>query len=136
MAYSTDGAELVGQARQVDGGGVKNNPPTAEQKRWREKVRAIGCIACGERMGTEIHHCAGRTAKHNKIAIGHWWILPLCHGCHVLLTEGPDRLAEARFGFTFVGRWDLEKLLYADLMTHFRDDVPLDVLNSIYDYHK
>lgn len=54
----------------------KGNAPTAEQKRWREDVRALGCIITGV-VVCEIHHCRGATFKHNKVPIGHWFILPL-----------------------------------------------------------
>ena len=96
----------------------KGNAPNAAQKRWRESVRRIGCIACHQQNGIEIHHVAGSTAKFNKQAIGHLWILPLCHDCHVLMGE-PDEFCRQKYGFTMVGRFDVEKLLFADLLTYF-----------------
>lgn len=98
----------------------KGNAPSAAQKRWREAVRAVGCISCHQRNGIEIHHPAGCTAKYDKQAIGHLWLLPLCHDCHVLIGQ-PDEFARHKFGFAFVGRWDLERLLFADLLTYFPD---------------
>lgn len=55
---------------------MKFDQPNAEQKRWRESVRALGSILSGLHP-VEIHHCAGRTASHNKVHVGHWWIIPL-----------------------------------------------------------
>jgi len=54
---------------------MKVSAPSATQLRWREAVRELGCLITG--MPAEIHHCVGRTGSHNKIHIGHWWILPL-----------------------------------------------------------
>ena len=55
---------------------MKVSAPSAAQKRWREQVRALGSILSGLHP-VEIHHCAGRTAVHDKVHVGHWWILPL-----------------------------------------------------------
>lgn len=55
---------------------MKGQRPSAVQKKWREDVRALGSILSGLHP-VEIHHCAGRTAAHDKVHIGHWWILPL-----------------------------------------------------------
>lgn len=60
--------------------------PDAVQKDWREMVRDLGSIITGAAALVEIHHCAGRTARHNRVAIGHWWILPLTHDEH----QGPE----------------------------------------------
>ena len=66
----------------------KGNAPTAEQKRWREEVRELGCIISGEQGGIEIHHVLGATAKHNKEDIGHELILPLTAWYH---REDPEQ---------------------------------------------
>lgn len=60
--------------------------PNAAQTRWREQVRSLGSIASGmfgcPSDPIEIHHAAGRSASHNKIHVGHWWILPLLKSEH------------------------------------------------------
>lgn len=49
---------------------MKTVQPTAEQKRWRESVRALG-------MGEIIHHATDRTMKIKGVGnIGHWWLVP------------------------------------------------------------
>ena len=61
-------------------------PVNAEQKKWMGTVADLGCILCG---GTaEIHHVAGRTAKQNKVPIGHAYILPLHHINHSYIDQG------------------------------------------------
>ncbi len=60
----------------------KGNAPTAAQKRFREEVRALGCVISHEKYGVEIHHVVGATGKNNKVKIGHWFILPLTTWYH------------------------------------------------------
>lgn len=97
----------------------KGNQPNAQQKRWREQVRSLGCLACGFALA-EIHHPAGVTAKFNKTEIGHWWVLGLCNRCHGLCSN-PDDLSRFLWGFPLVGRWDLEKLLFCDVLDAFHE---------------
>lgn len=68
-------------------------------------MRGLGCLITGG--PAEIHHCAGRTASHNKVHIGHWWILPLTteqhrgpHGIHA----HPDRKRREKELFELVLR--------------------------------
>lgn len=118
------------------------NQPNAEEKRWREDVRQVGCIACNASVHMviiEIHHVAGRSAKFDKVSIGHWWILPLCTKCHQLIgnpSGSPDKLAMDLYGFAFVGRWDLEKLLFADLLTWLPGRVSHETLSAINRYRR
>lgn len=115
---------------------TKNHQPNAEEVRWREEVRAVGCVGCGSQRSTEIHHVAGCAASYNKVRLGNWWILPLCHDCHVLM-GCPDDFARAKFGFPFIGRFDGERVLFSDLLTHFPDDrVPRETLMAIWEYRR
>jgi hypothetical protein len=61
-------------------------PPTAAQKRWREAVRGLGSVISGG--PAVIHHPVGRTGKHNKVDIGHWWVIPLTDDEHKALHNG------------------------------------------------
>ena len=115
----------------------KVSAPTAAQREWREKVRRTQSIISGREI-CEIHHVAGRTAKFDKQAIGHWWILPLTTDEHRLIGN-PDDFARKYFGSTFIGRWDLEKLLFADLLTKFNpDELPFTELElqAIWNYRR
>lgn len=55
--------------------------PNARQKRWIARVAEYGCVITGS-PNVQIHHCVGRTAKSNKVAVGHWFILPLSVELH------------------------------------------------------
>jgi hypothetical protein len=80
--------------------------PNARERRWREAVRSLGSIInCSANV--EIHHCAGRTARHEGVAIGHYWILPLTHAQH----QGPDGI------HAHPHRKEREKELFERLLT-------------------
>lgn len=107
--------------------------PTAQQRRWRELVRAMGSIISGR--PAETHHAVGRTGKHNGVAIGHWFILPLTADEH----RGPKGI------HSHPQRKAREKLLFARLLYAVLDDhhglppecfPPRDVLDAIGDYHR
>jgi hypothetical protein len=114
----------------------KGNAPTAEQKRWREEVRELGCIINGEKGGVEIHHVLGATAKHNKQPIGHEFILPLStwyhRQCPTLNVTDHKHLFEANFG-TQVALFNKLLTLYE---FHYEKPVPLnpDVIQAIRDF--
>lgn len=114
----------------------KGNAPTAAQIKWREEVRALGCIVGMEKgPHIQIHHVLGATAKHNKVAIGHWYILPLTPWAHldnpVLNVTHNKRLFEAQYGTQI----SLFKQLIKNYEFHYekRAPVPEEVLAAIYD---
>jgi hypothetical protein len=55
--------------------------PNTRERAWREAVRSLGSIIDADPR-VEIHHCVGRTGRHEGVAIGHWWILPLTREQH------------------------------------------------------
>tara|TARA_R110000822_G_scaffold77084_5_gene185123 strand:+ start:1248 stop:1631 length:384 start_codon:yes stop_codon:yes gene_type:complete len=65
----------------------KNQKVTADHKKWRSQVAELGCICCGSEA-IQIHHCIGASAKHNKIHIGEWFILPLNPFNHSYIDQG------------------------------------------------
>ncbi len=113
----------------------KGNAPTTAQKEWREEVRELGCIISGEKGGIEIHHVLGATAKHNKVPIGHEFILPLTPWYHrlnpVLNVTDNKHLFELNFD-TQVGLFDKLMELY---VFHYEKPVPLapEVIDAIRD---
>jgi len=106
----------------------KGNAPTAVQKRWREAVRAMGSVITGD--DAVIHHCVGATGSHNKVKIGHWWIIPLTNEEHLGLHDGDTFGSDSRKAF--------EKEAFRDVCTFVGvDDIPpLDVREAIEGYHR
>jgi len=106
----------------------KGNHPNAAQVRWREAVRELGSVISGG--PAVIHHPIGVTGKHNKVAIGHWWIIPLTDVEHKQLHQG--RWANRK-------KWEKEFFgLVCAAMTKANPDASQpseEVCQAIWDYH-
>jgi len=108
----------------------KGNAPTAAQKRWREAVRGLGSIISGE--PAVIHHAVGATGKHNKVDIGHWWLIPLTDDEHKALHAGET--------FGYESRKEFEKSMFvtvgSDLaFSGFPETTSKEVDIAILSYH-
>ena len=117
---------------------IPTSAPNSEQRRWREAVRGLGSILGPSRHAIEIHHCAGRTARHNKVDIGHWWILPLTSQEHGMLHGDMGRFEIEALEFNPVGRWDCEKFLFHKVLMSLDGTLepPYEVIQAIMDYRK
>jgi hypothetical protein len=108
----------------------KNNAPTAAQKRWREAVRDLGSVISGG--PAVIHHPVGVTGKHNKVHIGHWWVIPLTDEEHKALHNGTLDVNEDRKGW--------EKFMFSrtcmQLMGQCTDFPPDEAIYAIQDYRR
>ncbi len=100
----------------------RGNAPSAEQKRFRENLRDLY-------PGSEIHHCVGTTGKHNKVAIGHWWINALMPNQHNNLHSSGKVRKQCEKEIFFVQ-------MESYLGEYHRMPVPDEVLEAIEDYHK
>jgi hypothetical protein len=72
--------------------------PNAEEKRFQGFTKEASCIACGNTGPSFVHHCEGATFKHNKILIGHYFVLPLCQLCDDVITRGSKKAFREAFG--------------------------------------
>ena len=104
----------------------KGNAPTAAQKRWREAVREL---AGASEPSIEIHHPVGVTAKHNKVHIGHWWVIAIPSEMHNKLHAG--NLGPLRKEF----EKDAFKSVLTFLPNH-PDRPAQEVIEAIEDYHR
>lgn len=113
---------------------MKPDQPTAAQKRWREDVRKLGSVLSG--LPAVIHHPAGRTAKHNKVHIGHWWVIPLTDEEHKALHRG-EKIWKEKYPEAQTRR-EFEKAAFADVLENWPDRVfpPPDAERAIMDYHR
>ena len=101
--------------------------PNAAETRWRESVREMGSVLSG--APAVIHHAAGRTARHNKVDIGHWWLIPLTDDEH-------KRLHGGEYG---KDRKEMEKHWFVHVLKHLADhpDKPSgEVQDAIFGYHR
>ena len=107
----------------------KGNQPNACQKRWREEVRQLGSIISNE--PAIIHHCVGTSAKHNKVAIGHEFIIPLTDEEHKALHQGDIMILDGR------SRKEFEKNAFYEVcaLLHDHPDRPShEIIEAIMDY--
>ena len=79
--------------------------------------------------GIQIHHPVGVTAKHDKVHIGHWWIIPVDEQVHKDIHAG-------RFG---KDRKTLEKSIFENILDALKDHPdypPQDAIDAIQAYHR
>ena len=116
---------------------MHSNQPTAAQTRWRESVRELGSVISGG--PAVIHHCVGRTAKHDKVHIGHCWILPLTDSEHKALHSGHLDWLLCETEWEGMSRKFFEKHAFKFSVVD-RLDVPdeytFDVNHAIQGYHR
>lgn len=116
----------------------KGHTVPAKAKRWMAWVARQRCANCTG-IGVHVHHCAGATARHNKVAIGDWWLLPLCPKCH----QGDHGIHGDRMRFfgDSLTRKQTEKSQFARLLAWaVSDGACLDaptqhIIDTIEDYH-
>jgi len=82
------------------------------------------------------HHCCGRKAKHNKVAIGHWFVLPLPFIYHDVSSNDIYNVTHHRHNFT--GHFGLQSELFKEMISSmilFGYELPFgqDVIDAIMD---
>lgn len=114
------------------------------QKKWMEQISSwyenIGFS--DERLNQyqfQLHHCAGRTFKHNKVAIGHWFILPLPVEYHDISSNHPLNVTHHKNKFT--DEFGLQSELFKEMIDSMIDcgiSLPFgqDVMDAIMDSRK
>ena len=116
----------------------------AEQKRWVANVvnwyEAIG-YEQGELNGyhMQIHHVVGRKGKHNKVAIGEWFILPLPFRLHDVSSGSELNVTHYRHRFT--DAFGLQSELFKEMIESMAESgitLPFgqDIINAIMDTRK
>ena len=50
--------------------------------------------------GFQLHHVLGRSAKHNKVAIGHWFIIPVPYSYHDIKEKNDLNVSYFKHNFT------------------------------------
>ena len=72
--------------------------PNADEKRFIKWTKEQDCICCAAPGPSIVHHCEGSTFKHNKVLVGHWFVIPLCVNCDRIVTQGSRRKLTDQFG--------------------------------------
>ena len=129
---------------------MASKPANAEQRRFLSSIsKFISEVGLGGLYGEEfkdrydfqLHHVLGRSAKHNKVAIGHWFVIPVPVELHDVGSNDPDNVTHCKKAFVkrFGDQRGIFQILYScmDKWNDFDDcafTVPsLEVYNAIMD---
>jgi len=104
------------------------NNPNAKQKRWLELLSNHGCVVTQEKHNIQLHHVVGRSAKYNKLNIGHWWVLPLRIDLHDVHSNHPFNVTHNK------KRFETEYGSQKDLFVQMISQITLGMAYGVYDY--
>src|SRR3990167_9121719 len=81
--------------------------PNAAQRRFLKDIcsfianRGLGYLYPEfQNHALQIHHTVGRSAKHNKVSISHWFILPVPVELHDVASNHPLNVTHYKHRFT------------------------------------
>ena len=114
----------------------------AAQKKWMSDITEWAQdnmhILYGEKWsGCEIqrHHVLGRSAKHNKVGIGHWFIIPVPFVLHDVSSNHHENVTHRKKAF--IKRFGTQASIFQVMVSAMKMDgyeVPsVDVYNAIMD---
>lgn len=118
---------------------MASKPANAAQRKWMSDVAEwaevnIDLIYDGANS-IQLHHVLGRSAKHNKIAIGHWFIIPVPYHLHDVSSHHPESVTHCKK--EFVKSFGNQRDIFRDMVNDMRMEMyalpPIEVLNSIMD---
>ena len=122
---------------------MANKPANAKQKKWMRDISDfIQAVGIDRYYGDEfrggnfeLHHVLGRSAKHNKVAIGHEFIIPVPFDLHNVLSDHPDNVTHFKHNFTdrFKMQRDIFNDLYIDMADYGYQIPSADIRNAIMD---
>ena len=85
--------------------------------------------------GFQLHHVLGRSAKHNKVAIGHWFIIPVLFELHDV--SGKHDCNVTNYKHRFTDKYGNQREIFKDMVNDMRMEMyslpPADVLRAIED---
>jgi len=79
------------------------------------------------------HHVLGRSAKHNKVEIGHWFVLPVPFELHDVSSNHPENVTHRKKDFVkrFGNQRDLFLMMVEDMRDCGYELPPTDVCEAI-----
>jgi len=129
-----------GSSEKIKGKIMANKSANTEQKKWMDSITDWSVDSLHLLYGEEYsfhpiqrHHVLGRSAKQNKVHIGHWFILPVPFELH-----DPNVDHEAHVGKckkAFVKRFGAQRTLFDVMYQRMKEEgynVPnIEVYNAI-----
>ena len=124
---------------------MANKPANAAQKRFTKSiVELVNMASLGILYGAnydndfnfQIHHVLGRSAKHNKIHIGHWFEIPVPFDLHDVNVNHPLNVTHHKHAFT--DKFGKQAQIFNDMLRHMDwneidYNIPDDVIAAIGD---
>tara|TARA_R110002096_G_scaffold322008_2_gene516124 strand:+ start:1666 stop:2034 length:369 start_codon:yes stop_codon:yes gene_type:complete len=112
----------------------------AQQKQWMDDITTWADNGGLEFLYDEYttkpfqrHHVLGRAAKHNKVAIGHWFILPVPFELHDVMSNHKYNVTHHKK--KFVAKFGFQSHLFATMVYDMEQEEyevpPLDVRQAI-----
>jgi len=109
----------------------------AAQKKWMSdivdwSINNIGMLYTSKYDGAipQLHHVLGRSAKQNKIAIGHWFILPVPFELHDVSSDHPLNVTHNKKAFTAM--YGMQRVLFDSMYYSMMNQgytVPINEIN-------
>lgn len=107
--------------------------PNAIQKKWMQTItewsQDYGWMLIPDGWGgIQRHHVVGRTARQNKVPIGHWFILPLPYSHHDPQATPMHENHVERNKRGFISQYGLQNELFFKMVDHMRSvgfEIPL-----------
>ncbi len=100
----------------------------SQEKAFHRWVKEQCCVWCGSDSGSIVDHVVGAKTGHNKVHIGHWFVLPNCECCDHKKTIEGKKLGD------YADKWHKLMICYENEMDN--DELPMDVVDSIMDWGK
>lgn len=116
----------------------------AKQKKWMHDIAkftnevGLGCLYGPEfdgRTDFQLHHVLGRSAKHNKIAIGHEFIIPVPFELHDVGSNHPENVTHRKKAFVkrFGDQRGIFQILCAGVAQWGYDVPSMEIYSAIMD---
>ncbi len=99
--------------------------PNSEEKAFQGWIKKQCCIWCGSNSGSIVDHVKGATFKHNKVLIGHWFVLPDREVCDYKKTVEGKKLGD------YASKWNL---LHGEYQVETGSFAPSDVYMAIHQW--
>lgn len=105
----------------------------ADEKRFHGWVKEQCCSECGVDGPSIVDHCKGATFGHNKVHVGHWFVLPKCVACDTEKTIlGKRNINESEEWIKLNNEYELEPKSDAFHLC----STPKEVIDAIGDWNK
>ena len=98
--------------------------PSSRERLWMRSIAwliqegGLGLLYGAEYAGRtdfQLHHVVGRTAKHNKVAIGHWFIIPVPVELHDVSSNHPDNVTHHKK--RFIKRFGSQSSIFQNMVS-------------------